>query len=243
MTNPTWQKAGGMFQMSTFKTTHGKKKRKKKKTLPQRRDLLYLPKNSEPHFGPPNDIIIIAVHPFQPFPGDQMEDFSSELFSSFFDDHLAERPPLGERTSFLHMDIESNPGKLLSFMLPLRDVDVLRAVRLSLNGLRDATALFRRHIHWREIMRRPVTATAVRHANAVGFTQKHTARSLLSTKWIAGISPQLKVSLRKKVKCNWLSSGNSSIALWGRSIAASPLTQANSVCSRYSSISPTSASF
>lgn len=67
-----------------------------------------------------------------------MEDFSSELFSSFFDDHLAERPQLGERTSFLHMDIESSPGKLLFYIPSVRDVEVLRADRLSLNELRDA---------------------------------------------------------------------------------------------------------
>ncbi|CAF92255.1 unnamed protein product [Tetraodon nigroviridis] len=53
-----------------------------------------------------------------PFSGDQMEDFSSELFSSFFDDHLSERPQFGDRTSILHMDIEGSPGKLL-FIFPL----------------------------------------------------------------------------------------------------------------------------
>lgn len=40
-----------------------------------------------------------------------MDDFSSELFSSFFDDHLLERPLLADRVSFLHMDIESSPGQ------------------------------------------------------------------------------------------------------------------------------------
>lgn len=48
----------------------------------------------------------------QPFSGDQMDDFSSELFSSFFDDHLLERPLLADRASLLHMDIESSPGQL-----------------------------------------------------------------------------------------------------------------------------------
>ncbi|XP_068165135.1 cyclic AMP-responsive element-binding protein 3-like protein 1 isoform X2 [Antennarius striatus] len=43
------------------------------------------------------------------FPGDQMEDFSSELFNSFFDDHLLERPQLAERPSFLYMEIDSSP--------------------------------------------------------------------------------------------------------------------------------------
>ncbi|KAF0038971.1 hypothetical protein F2P81_009455 [Scophthalmus maximus] len=38
-----------------------------------------------------------------------MDDFSSELFSSFFDDHLLERPLLADRPSFLHMDIDSSP--------------------------------------------------------------------------------------------------------------------------------------
>lgn len=51
-----------------------------------------------------------------------MEDFSNELFSSFFDDHLVERPQLGERTSFLHMDIESSPGMLLFYITSIRDV-------------------------------------------------------------------------------------------------------------------------
>uniref|UniRef100_A0A3Q3VWB8 BZIP domain-containing protein n=1 Tax=Mola mola TaxID=94237 RepID=A0A3Q3VWB8_MOLML len=40
---------------------------------------------------------------------DQMDEFSSELFSSFFDDHLLERPLLADRASLLHMDIESSP--------------------------------------------------------------------------------------------------------------------------------------
>ncbi|KAM9827978.1 cyclic AMP-responsive element-binding protein 3-like protein 1 isoform 2-T2 [Syngnathus typhle] len=44
-----------------------------------------------------------------PFSGDQMDDFSSELFSSFFEDHLLERPLLADRNSFLHMDIDSSP--------------------------------------------------------------------------------------------------------------------------------------
>ncbi|XP_047211329.1 cyclic AMP-responsive element-binding protein 3-like protein 1 isoform X1 [Girardinichthys multiradiatus] len=44
-----------------------------------------------------------------PFSGDQMEDFSSELFNSFFDDHLLERPLLTDRPSPLHIDMESNP--------------------------------------------------------------------------------------------------------------------------------------
>lgn len=46
-----------------------------------------------------------------PFSGDQMDDFSSELFSSFFDDHMLERPLLADRSSLLHMDTdaESSP--------------------------------------------------------------------------------------------------------------------------------------
>ncbi|KAI3366286.1 hypothetical protein L3Q82_009754 [Scortum barcoo] len=44
-----------------------------------------------------------------PFSGDQMDDFSSELFSSFFDDHLLERPLLSDRPSPLHMDMDSSP--------------------------------------------------------------------------------------------------------------------------------------
>ncbi|XP_077408579.1 cyclic AMP-responsive element-binding protein 3-like protein 1 [Vanacampus margaritifer] len=44
-----------------------------------------------------------------PFSGDQMDDFSSELFSSFFEDQLLERPLLADRHSFLHMDIDSSP--------------------------------------------------------------------------------------------------------------------------------------
>ncbi|XP_056287446.1 cyclic AMP-responsive element-binding protein 3-like protein 1 isoform X2 [Pseudoliparis swirei] len=43
-----------------------------------------------------------------PFSGDQMDDFSSELFSSFFDDHLLERPLLADRPSPLHMDIDDS---------------------------------------------------------------------------------------------------------------------------------------
>nr|XP_020456412.1 cyclic AMP-responsive element-binding protein 3-like protein 1 isoform X2 [Monopterus albus] len=44
-----------------------------------------------------------------PFSGDQMDEFSSELFNSFFDDHLLERPLLADRPSLLHMDIDSSP--------------------------------------------------------------------------------------------------------------------------------------
>ncbi|KAL6115341.1 creb3l1 [Pungitius sinensis] len=43
-----------------------------------------------------------------PFSGDQMDDFSSELFSSFFDDHLLERPLLTDRPSPLHMDVDDS---------------------------------------------------------------------------------------------------------------------------------------
>uniref|UniRef100_A0A8C7Y2P5 cAMP responsive element binding protein 3-like 1 n=1 Tax=Oryzias sinensis TaxID=183150 RepID=A0A8C7Y2P5_9TELE len=38
-----------------------------------------------------------------------MDDFSSELFNSFFDDHLLERPLLADRPSFLHLDMDSSP--------------------------------------------------------------------------------------------------------------------------------------
>uniref|UniRef100_A0A3B4WF96 cAMP responsive element binding protein 3-like 1 n=1 Tax=Seriola lalandi dorsalis TaxID=1841481 RepID=A0A3B4WF96_SERLL len=51
----------------------------------------------------------MCPHVFQPFSGDQMDDFSSELFNSFFDDHLLERPLLADRPSLLHMDIDSSP--------------------------------------------------------------------------------------------------------------------------------------
>ncbi|KAF3706250.1 Cyclic AMP-responsive element-binding protein 3-like protein 1 [Channa argus] len=50
-----------------------------------------------------------------PFSGEQMDDFSSELFNSFFDDHLLERPLLTDRSSLLHMDIDSNPEFEWSF--------------------------------------------------------------------------------------------------------------------------------
>ncbi|KAM6893843.1 cyclic AMP-responsive element-binding protein 3-like protein 1 isoform 1-T1 [Xenentodon cancila] len=44
-----------------------------------------------------------------PFSGDQMDDFSSELFNSFFDDHLLERPLLADRPALLHLDMDSSP--------------------------------------------------------------------------------------------------------------------------------------
>ncbi|XP_005750569.1 cyclic AMP-responsive element-binding protein 3-like protein 1 isoform X2 [Pundamilia nyererei] len=50
-----------------------------------------------------------------PFSGDQMDDFSSELFNSFFDDHVLERPLLAERPSFLHIDMDSSPEFEWSF--------------------------------------------------------------------------------------------------------------------------------
>ncbi|XP_026157803.1 cyclic AMP-responsive element-binding protein 3-like protein 1 isoform X2 [Mastacembelus armatus] len=50
-----------------------------------------------------------------PFSGDQMDDFSSELFNSFFDDHLLERPLLTDRPSLLHMDMDSSPEFEWSF--------------------------------------------------------------------------------------------------------------------------------
>ncbi|KAM4602006.1 cyclic AMP-responsive element-binding protein 3-like protein 1 [Polymixia lowei] len=44
-----------------------------------------------------------------PFTADQMDDFSSELFSSFFEDHLLERPLLLDRPSILQMELDTNP--------------------------------------------------------------------------------------------------------------------------------------
>ncbi|XP_030013405.1 cyclic AMP-responsive element-binding protein 3-like protein 1 isoform X3 [Sphaeramia orbicularis] len=44
-----------------------------------------------------------------PFSGDQMDDFSSDLFNSFFEDHLLERPLLTDRPSPLHMELDSSP--------------------------------------------------------------------------------------------------------------------------------------
>uniref|UniRef100_A0A3P8TKX1 cAMP responsive element binding protein 3-like 1 n=1 Tax=Amphiprion percula TaxID=161767 RepID=A0A3P8TKX1_AMPPE len=38
-----------------------------------------------------------------------MDDFSSELFNSFFDDHVLERPLLADRPSLLHIDMDSSP--------------------------------------------------------------------------------------------------------------------------------------
>ncbi|KAJ4924451.1 hypothetical protein JOQ06_000691 [Pogonophryne albipinna] len=43
-----------------------------------------------------------------PFSGDQMDDFSSELFSSFFDDHLLERPIVSDRPSPISMDMDDS---------------------------------------------------------------------------------------------------------------------------------------
>lgn len=93
-----------------------------------------------------------------------MEDFNSELFSSFFDDHLAERLQLGERTSFLHMDIEGSPGKLLFYTPSIKDVEVLSAVSLSFNRLRDA----RLYILWNNVNTHEPSSGSAR--NAVGFT-------------------------------------------------------------------------
>ncbi|XP_028255979.1 cyclic AMP-responsive element-binding protein 3-like protein 1 isoform X2 [Parambassis ranga] len=50
-----------------------------------------------------------------PFSSDQMDDFSSELFNSFFDDHLLERPLLPDRPSLLHIDMDSSPEFEWSF--------------------------------------------------------------------------------------------------------------------------------
>ncbi|XP_034029982.1 LOW QUALITY PROTEIN: cyclic AMP-responsive element-binding protein 3-like protein 1 [Thalassophryne amazonica] len=44
-----------------------------------------------------------------PFSSEQMDDFSSELFSSFFEEHLLERPLMADRASLLHMDMDSSP--------------------------------------------------------------------------------------------------------------------------------------
>lgn len=46
-----------------------------------------------------------------------MEDFSSEFFSTFFDDHLAERPQIQDGASVLLMETEGSPGKLLLLLL------------------------------------------------------------------------------------------------------------------------------
>ncbi|XP_030013397.1 cyclic AMP-responsive element-binding protein 3-like protein 1 isoform X2 [Sphaeramia orbicularis] len=50
-----------------------------------------------------------------PFSGDQMDDFSSDLFNSFFEDHLLERPLLTDRPSPLHMELDSSPEFEWSF--------------------------------------------------------------------------------------------------------------------------------
>uniref|UniRef100_A0AAV2L621 BZIP domain-containing protein n=1 Tax=Knipowitschia caucasica TaxID=637954 RepID=A0AAV2L621_KNICA len=44
-----------------------------------------------------------------PFSGDQIEDFSNDLFSSFFDDHLLERPSANGRPAMLQIDMDTNP--------------------------------------------------------------------------------------------------------------------------------------
>lgn len=62
----------------------------------------------------------VSLRVVQPFSGEQMDDFSSELFNSFFDDHILERPLLADRPSLLHMDMdmdmdmESSPGQFCS---------------------------------------------------------------------------------------------------------------------------------
>ncbi|XP_056157093.1 cyclic AMP-responsive element-binding protein 3-like protein 1 [Lampris incognitus] len=63
-----------------------------------------LPLRTLPGPSPP-DIVRSSC----PFSADQMDDFSSDLFSSFFEDHLLERPLLADRASLLHMELESNP--------------------------------------------------------------------------------------------------------------------------------------
>lgn len=50
-----------------------------------------------------------------PFSGEPMDDFSSELFNSFFDDHLLGRPSLNDRPSMLHMELDTNPEFEWSF--------------------------------------------------------------------------------------------------------------------------------
>lgn len=50
-----------------------------------------------------------------PFSGDHMEDFTSDLFNSFFDDHLLERPCLNDRASMLHLELDTNPEFEWSF--------------------------------------------------------------------------------------------------------------------------------
>lgn len=51
-----------------------------------------------------------------------MDDFSSELFNSFFDDHLLERPSLAERPSMLHMELDTNPEFEWSFNQDLSSI-------------------------------------------------------------------------------------------------------------------------
>ncbi|XP_013880583.1 cyclic AMP-responsive element-binding protein 3-like protein 1 isoform X2 [Austrofundulus limnaeus] len=61
-----------------------------------------------------------------PFSGDQMDDFSSELFNSFFDDHLLERPLLADRPSPLHLDMDSSPEFEWNFSQDLSAILVKR---------------------------------------------------------------------------------------------------------------------
>uniref|UniRef100_A0A8C6PYE7 cAMP responsive element binding protein 3-like 1 n=1 Tax=Nothobranchius furzeri TaxID=105023 RepID=A0A8C6PYE7_NOTFU len=57
-----------------------------------------------------------------PFSGDQMDDFSTELFNSFFDDHLQERPLLADRSSPLHLSMDSSPEFEWSFSQDLSSI-------------------------------------------------------------------------------------------------------------------------
>ncbi|KAK7893317.1 hypothetical protein WMY93_022469 [Mugilogobius chulae] len=57
-----------------------------------------------------------------PFSGDHMDDFSSDLFNSFFDDHLLERPVLNDRPSMLHLELDTNPEFEWSFNQDLSSI-------------------------------------------------------------------------------------------------------------------------
>ncbi|XP_061660849.1 cyclic AMP-responsive element-binding protein 3-like protein 1 isoform X2 [Syngnathoides biaculeatus] len=73
-----------------------------------------------------------------PFSGDQMDDFSSELFSSFFEDHLLERPLLADRLSFLHMDIDSSPDVQVEHSYSLSEDSAPQSPALSVKMDQDS---------------------------------------------------------------------------------------------------------
>lgn len=134
----------------------------------------------------PVSVSDLFVCSLQPFSGDQMDDFGSELFNSFFDDHLLERPLLAERSP-PPLDMDSSPGDVSRPSGPSQPRG-LRHCRLRRSKVR------RSKVRGSKVRRSAVPLASWLSGHVVGvFTPSQRLRPLLP--W----SPQQETSGRHEV--------------------------------------------